>query len=147
MDILHRIGAEGASPDDAYRALATIEGLSEWWTEDTRGDSEVGGLLEFRFVPGNIVMKVLELDPGRRVRWEGVEGGPEEWVGTTITFDLERDGDYTIVMFGHEGWTEAGPFMHHCSTKWAAYLQSLKLLLETGTGAPSPGDVQISNWH
>jgi uncharacterized protein YndB with AHSA1/START domain len=147
MDILHRIGVESSSVDDVYRALSTIDGLSSWWTEDTRGDSEVGGLIEFRFVAGTIVMKVLELEPGRRVRWEGMPGGPEEWVGTTISFDLEQDGDFTIVLFKHEGWKEDVPFMYHCSTKWAVFLQSLKLLLETGAGAPAPGDVQVSNWH
>ena len=147
MDILHRIGVESSSVDDVYRALSTIDGLSSWWTEDTRGDAEVGGLIEFRFVAGTIVMKVLELEPGRRVRWEGMPGGPDEWVGTTITFDLEQDGDFTIVLFKHEGWKEDVPFMYHCSTKWAVFLQSLKLLLETGAGAPSPGDVHVSNWH
>jgi len=38
-------------------------------------------------------------------------------------------------------------FMHHCSTKWATFMLSLKQLVETGKGAPSPDDVQISNWH
>jgi hypothetical protein len=37
--------------------------------------------------------------------------------------------------------------MYHCSTKWATYLLSLKQLVETGTGAPDPIDVQISDWH
>lgn len=35
--------------------------------------------------------------------------------------------------------------MHHCSTKWAMFLMSLKSLVETGKGAPYPEDVQISN--
>ena len=35
--------------------------------------------------------------------------------------------------------------MHHCSTKWAMFLMSLKSLVETGTGAPFPNDVHISN--
>ena len=26
--------------------------------------------------------------------------------------------------------------MHHCSTKWATFLVSLKSLVETGTGSP-----------
>ena len=34
--------------------------------------------------------------------------------------------------------------MHHCSTKWATFLMSLKSLVETGTGAPSPHDVHIA---
>ena len=37
--------------------------------------------------------------------------------------------------------------MHHCSTKWAVFLMSLKSLLESGIGNPEPRDVQISNWH
>jgi hypothetical protein len=34
--------------------------------------------------------------------------------------------------------------MHHCSTKWAIYLMSLKSLAETGTGKPNPNDTHIS---
>jgi hypothetical protein len=34
--------------------------------------------------------------------------------------------------------------MHHCSTKWATYLMSLKSLVETGQGAPNPNDSHIS---
>jgi hypothetical protein len=34
--------------------------------------------------------------------------------------------------------------MHHCSTTWATYLMSLKALVESGTGAPSPSDVHIA---
>jgi hypothetical protein len=37
--------------------------------------------------------------------------------------------------------------MHHCSTKWAVFLMSLKRLHEVGAGEPSPDDVTISNWH
>jgi hypothetical protein len=38
-------------------------------------------------------------------------------------------------------------FMHHCSTKWAVFLLSLKSLVETGQGAPEPNDVKIDNWN
>jgi hypothetical protein len=37
--------------------------------------------------------------------------------------------------------------MHHCSTKWAVFLMSLKALVETGNGTPAPGDVKIDNWN
>jgi hypothetical protein len=33
------------------------------------------------------------------------------------------------------------------STKWATFLLSLRDLVETGTGRPSPNDLTISNWH
>ena len=145
-DILHRIGVENGSPQRVYDALSTLDGLSGWWTEKTTGDTDPGGVIEFRFGPGGIDMQVVELDPGRLVRWE-VVGGPEEWIGTEVRFDIRQDGDWTIVMFQHEGWREPVEFMSHCSTKWATYLVSLKQLLETGTGAPDPRDLLISDWH
>ena len=36
--------------------------------------------------------------------------------------------------------------MHHCSTKWAIFLMSLKSLVETGKGSPGPDDVRIGDW-
>jgi uncharacterized protein YndB with AHSA1/START domain len=146
VDILHRIGVESTSLDDVYEALTTIDGLAGWWTTDTSGDPAVGGVITFRFAPGNIKIRVKELEPTKRVLWEVIDE-PEEWVGTTISFDLLQEDDFTIVLFKHEGWHEPVEFMHHCSTKWASFLLSLKSLLETGTGQPAPRDVQISNWH
>ena len=145
-DILHRVGIKSSSLDDVYEALTTREGLSAWWTNDTQGEGEVGGVLQFRFAAGGFDMKVLELHPSTRVLWEVVEG-PEEWIGTRVSWELKQEGDYVIVLFKHQGWKEPGEFMHHCSTKWAIYLMSLKSLLETGKGAPDPDDVQISDWH
>ncbi|PWI17018.1 SRPBCC domain-containing protein [Streptomyces sp. Act143] len=145
LDIKHRIGVV-SSPDAVYAALTTVEGLANWWTQDTEGDPRVGGVIRFRFVPGGFAMKVLEAQPAERLVWEVVEG-PEEWIGTRVRFELKQEDDFTIVLFRHEGWREPVEFMYHCSTKWATYLMSLKKLVETGKGEPSPDDVQISNWH
>jgi hypothetical protein len=60
-DILHKVGIKSSSLDNVYKALATVEGLSRWWTSDTRGESKVGGVLQFRFGDGGFDMKVLEL--------------------------------------------------------------------------------------
>ncbi|MEU3340845.1 SRPBCC family protein [Streptomyces sp. NPDC002144] len=145
VDILHRIGVT-SSPDEVYAALTTVDGLANWWTQDTEGDPETGGVVRFRFEPGGFDIKVLEARPRELVRWEVVDG-PEEWVGTHIHFDLKQEDDYTIVLFRHEGWREPVEFMYHCSTKWATFLMSLKKLVETGKGDPAPQDVRISNWH
>ena len=144
VDILHRVGIT-ATPEKVYEALTTVDGLAGWWTTDTSGDSD--STLKFRFGEvGGFDMKVLDLQPGKRVLWEVVDG-PAEWIGTTVSFELIQDGEWTIVLFAHAGWREPVEFMHHCSTKWALFLMSLKALVETGTGAPHPHDVQISNWH
>lgn len=143
VDILHRIGVEHATPDRVYEALTTVHGLSGWWTETTTGSTAVGDVIEFRFPPGGFDMEVVEAVPSSRVAWRVVDG-PDEWVGTTIDWELRQDGDWTIVLFRHEGWREPVEFMHHCSTKWATYLMSLKALVESGVGAPAPRDVHVA---
>ncbi|WP_084724555.1 SRPBCC family protein [Streptacidiphilus melanogenes] len=145
VDILHRIGVT-TSPEQVYAALTTVDGLAGWWTEDTDGDGDVGGVLRFRFEPGGFDMKVLDARPKEFVLWEVVDG-PEEWIGTRVRFDLSEADGFTIVRFRHEGWREPVEFMYHCSTKWATFLLSLKKLLETGAGDPAPRDVRISDWH
>jgi uncharacterized protein YndB with AHSA1/START domain len=146
-DILHRIGVITPAPEKVYDALTTVEGLAAWWTGDTAGSGDAGGVLTFRFPPvGGFDMEVVEVKPPERVTWRVIDG-PAEWIGTTINWALRQDGDYTIVLFRHEGWAEPAEFMYHCSTKWGSYLMSLKSLVETGAGAPAPRDVQISDWH
>ena len=78
--------------------------------------------------------------------WEAVDG-PSEWIGTTLSWDLRREGDYTIVLFKHAGWNEPVEFMHHCSTKWAVFLLSMKERVETGKGRPFPDDMKIDDWN
>ncbi|MEO8751513.1 MAG: SRPBCC domain-containing protein [Casimicrobiaceae bacterium] len=149
-DILHRVGIK-SSPDKVYNALTTRDGLAGWWTNHTQGEGSVGEALQFRFDIGGadlegFDMKVLELDPAKRVLWQ-VVAGPEEWIGTKVSWDIRQEGDYSIILFKHQDWREPVEFMHHCSTKWAIFLMSLKSLVETGKGAPSPNDVKIDNWN
>src|SRR5262245_9852258 len=146
-DILHRAGIKSSS-DEVYKALTTREGLAAWWTSNTQGESKVGGTVKFRFSSGGTEiggfdMKVLELQPARRVLWQVVDG-PEEWIGTRVSFDLKQSGDHSIVLFKHQDWKEPVEFMHHCSTKWAVYLMSLKSLVEARKGTPNPNDPHIS---
>jgi uncharacterized protein YndB with AHSA1/START domain len=150
VDILHRVGIK-ASSEEVFKALATRDGLAAWWTTNTRGDSKVGGTITFGFSVddreiGGCDVKVLELEPARRVLWQITEG-PAEWIGTKVGFELKQEGDYAIVLFKHAGWKEPVEFLNHCSTKWAVFLMSLKALVETGKGTPNPADPQISNWH
>jgi uncharacterized protein YndB with AHSA1/START domain len=121
VDILHKVGIKSASLDDVYKALATREGLAAWWTTNTQGESKVGGVIQFRFADsrgveiGGMDMTVLELQPAKRVLWQ-VVSGPEEWIGTKISFELKQEDDYVIVLFKHQDWREPVEFMHHCST-------------------------------
>ena len=136
-DILHRVGV-AAPPQRVYQALTSLEGLRAWWIADTRGDPRPGGTIDFGFTD----MQVVESTPDRRVRWRCTRG-PQEWVGTEVTFDLSSKEGQTFVLFKHSGWREPVEFMHHCSTKWATFLLSLRDMLEGLPGHPYPHDVKI----
>jgi uncharacterized protein YndB with AHSA1/START domain len=151
VDIIHRIGIK-SSANEVYKALSTIEGLGNWWTEEVEGDEQVGGKIEFTFrsetadIKGKMVMQVLDLSPQNSVRWRCVDG-PTEWIGTEITFDLSQQDGQIIIIFGHRKWREAIEFMAHCSMKWAVFLLSLREYIQTGKGKPSPHDLKIDNWN
>jgi len=149
-DIIHRLGIK-APLASVHAALTTVPGLAGWWTEDTAGDAAVGGRLTFTFkspageVIGAMLMEVLETAPGR-VAWHCVDG-PPDWVGTTFTFESSEQDGMVVLLFGHRGWLDATESMAHCSMKWAVFLLSLRELVETGKGRPSPGDLKIDNWN
>lgn len=151
VDIIHRVGIR-APADRVYKALTSLEGLARWWTEEVRGDGRIGGRIEFTFrtpegdLKGQMVMEVKELDAPKSVRWRCVEG-PDEWVGTEVTFRLSQVDGQIIVLFGHRNWREAVEFTAHCSMKWAVFLLSLREYVETGKGRPSPHDLKIDDWN
>ncbi len=146
VDILHRVGV-ASTPDKVYGALTNVAGVAGWWSLETSGD---GTSLQVRFgTAEGFDIQVTDLRPAERVEWT-VVGGPSEWVGTSISFDLSPDmdtpdGDWTVVLFKHGGWCEPVEFMYDCSTQWAMFLLSLKSLVETGVGQPYPYGVKIHN--
>ena len=150
VDIIHRVGIK-AAVSKVYAALSTVEGVAGWWTKNTSGSSKVGGMIGVRFHSsdgkeiGSMNMDVVELEPNSKVHWR-FKAGPEEWMGTDVLFNLSQEGVYTIVLFSHKNWREANEFTSHCSMKWATFLLSLKELVETGKGKPSPNDIKIDNW-
>ncbi len=151
VDIIHRVGIK-APVSQVYAALSTIKGLAGWWTKETTGDSKVGGVISFRFLTpdgkeiGGMGMEVVALAPDVNVHWR-CKSGPKEWIDTDVVFELAQEGEYTIVRFGHKNWREAVEFTSHCSMKWATFLLSLRELVETGKGRPSPHDLKIDNWN
>jgi len=150
-DIIHRIGIK-APLSKVYEAVATAQGIAGWWSEETTGESRLGGVITSVFHSpdgreiGRMNYELTKLNPDKAVHWR-FKAGPAEWIGTDVTFDLSRDGDQTLIVFGHRNWREAVEFMAHCSMKWATFLLSLRELVETGTGRPAPDDLKIDNWN
>jgi uncharacterized protein YndB with AHSA1/START domain len=150
IDIIHRIGIR-APVEEVYQAVASLEGVAGWWTRETSGEAGVGGSFTVVFredtvEKGRMDLEVLELSPPKAVVWH-VTAGPPEWIGTDVTFSFSREGEFTIVQFGHRNWSEPVEFTAHCSMKWATFLLSLRDLVEKGVGSPSPDDLKIDNWN
>jgi hypothetical protein len=92
-EINHRIRTKG-SLDAVYGATGTVEGLTEWWTADTSGSSEVGETIHFRFGKiGAQDMKVTELKKNALVRWTCTKRHSDVWIGTEFTLALKEADD------------------------------------------------------
>src|SRR5664279_4362119 len=78
-----------ASADAVFEALTTTEGLAGWWPPVT-GDGLTNGELTFSFGPASqAVMRVDAAERGVGVRWTNLACIVEDWVGTTLHFDIE----------------------------------------------------------
>jgi len=117
-----------------YEAISTVEGISKWWTKDTTGDGDPGGIMAFRFGNMGPDFKVTAQTEDKEVKWECVAGF-DDWIGTTITFYLDENEGKTRVRFSHDNWKETGDHYAACNFSWARYMMSLRQLCETGVGA------------
>ncbi len=123
-----------APSQKVYEALSTIDGLSNWWTKQTTGESKTGSIIEFKFDSmGHHIMKVLELKPNELVKWECL-GTTPDWIGTILTFQLDDHDGKTRVRFSHDRWKEANDSYANCSFSWALFMVSLRNLCQTGKG-------------
>jgi uncharacterized protein YndB with AHSA1/START domain len=126
------------TPQAAFEALTTVEGLAGWWTSVT-GDGSPGGELQFQFGQGApLVMHVDAADSGSRVQWTCLRYDPlPDWVGTSISFELTPDGSGGCALaFRHRGLTPKLECFDGCKSGWDHFLPSLERYAETGTGHP-----------
>jgi uncharacterized protein YndB with AHSA1/START domain len=134
-----------APAETVYNAITTQEGLAGWWTPETKAKPGIGSIARFVFGPNYFKeMKVTQLQPPTRVEWVCLKGH-EEWIGTTITFEIEKDDKGTVLFFHHDGWKEYTRVFAGCTYDWGIFLRSLRLLCETGKGTPYPNHHSITS--
>lgn len=121
---------------DIYEALTSAKGLSEVWTRELTVYGQVGAVNEFHFGDGDPTkMKIADLTPPKRIEWLCTESDPE-WVGTTISFELNEKQGKTDIILRHANWREVTDFYRSCNYNWAMFLYSLKTYCEDGVGLP-----------
>jgi uncharacterized protein YndB with AHSA1/START domain len=134
MDIRHNVVIK-TTPPVVYQAITTQEGLSNWWAKQTTAKPEVGFLNTFTFGEFKNEMKVTDLVPQKRVAWQCIRS-IDEWMNTTISFDLEERDGRTLVRFVHGDWRAVTDTYAACNYDWALFMKSLKSYCETGSGTP-----------
>lgn len=116
-----------ATPEEVY---AAINNPRAWWDGEFEGSTDsVGDEFTYRYGDKHSALqRVTSLIPNERVSWLVVEGGPtfvetkDEWVGTTIVFEISRAGDETEVRFTHLGLVPSFECYDACSTAWSHYV-------------------------
>ena len=124
-----------ASFETVYKALSTIEGLSNWWTKDTSGRCNTGDIITFKFGEFAMHKKVIESKENEIVEWECKEGNPH-WKDTLIKFVLSKNENKVKVEFSHIGFDKTYQELPNINFSWGRYLVSLRNLCETGQGDP-----------
>jgi uncharacterized protein YndB with AHSA1/START domain len=135
--ILLRVPIE-ADENAIYETVTKPDGVAAWWSNRTEGPLGAGSVMKVTFpdTPMTFDLEVEEEQPPRRVAWK-VLAGPPEWVGTTISFDIESDAERNkSLLFKQDGWAsteESFPFITYA---WAQILPRLKERAETGKANP-----------
>jgi len=131
------------SPEEAFAAITDVRA---WWSGTIEGPTDRLGA-EFSYSVPDIhrsTFRITELEPARRVSWLVLDAwlsfteDPEEWAGTTVTFDLSEVQGRTLVRFTHVGLSPEQECYEVCHTAWGQYvLGSLRSLIESGAGRPN----------
>jgi uncharacterized protein YndB with AHSA1/START domain len=120
-----------------YEALTTQAGYRGWWNKVGEVAQEVGGEAKLCFdkqgTEVNMRFRIEELAPQKAVRWTCIAHDMPSWVNTTLHWQIEGNGEQTLVSLDHAGWSEAPT---EVAQGWKHFLSSLKSYLETGTGQP-----------
>jgi len=128
-------------PQEIFELLLDIK---EWWS-GLYGETITGKSTkiddEFCFLAGEGVhfskQKLVELVPHSKIVWLVLESrltflyDIEEWNGTRIRFDINRQGESSLVKFRHEGLIPEIECYHNCSSAWNGYMKNLERKLTT----------------
>ncbi len=130
------------TPGEVFDAINDVRG---WWGENVSGSNDKVGD-EFTYRVQDIHsshLRVIDLIPNVRVAWLVLDNhmnfveDQQEWVGTTIAFEIVPKDGQTEVRFTHRGLDPAFECFDACSSAWGSLMHSsLPSLITTGIGHP-----------
>ncbi|PST83116.1 SRPBCC domain-containing protein [Pedobacter yulinensis] len=135
-----------ATPAEVFQAISHVRG---WWSENVSGHTDrANGEFTYHYQDVHRAkMQITTFKPDQRMVWHVIDNyfkfttDETEWTGTNIIFDISKQDDRTVLRFTHEGLVPAFECFQICHDAWTHYIQdSLKNLIETGKGSPTPLD-------
>jgi quinol monooxygenase YgiN/uncharacterized protein YndB with AHSA1/START domain len=132
--IVHTVEINGTR-EAVHAALTTIDGLAGWWTPTVAGNPVAGGVIDFTFGGDfNPDMRVDDADADK-VAWTCV-GGHDNWAANVFTFELRGTAPVRL-RFTQQYARELEIDVYGTyNFNWGYYLDSLRMLVETGNGKP-----------
>lgn len=139
MDLSFKVAARIAKPvAEVFEAVVNPAELSRYFTTGgAKGRLETGATVywDFHDFPGAFPVKVVEVDPPRRIVLQWASDDPAGYDTTvTLTFESLDDGR-TLVTISEQGWpeTETGLKASYGNCHgWTQMLCALKAWLEHG---------------
>ena len=126
-----------AEPGKVYEALIEEEHFKAWWTPDVKIENNK---IRFEFNPyGDYVVVEVVKKEQNLIEWKVTDSKmlqTDDWVGTTITFEINKSDNGTDLVFVHTNWKSETECYKKCTDGWQHFIGSLKSYLETGKGQP-----------
>ena len=131
VDIIHYFQVK--SPiESVFEAISSARGISKWWSRETTGYPELGGLLELEFSDDvHWQVQVTEMVPPTEFEVT-LTRADLDWMDSRVGFQLSSGPEAVDVKFYHKGWKEANDHYHISSYCWAMYLRIMKRYVEFG---------------
>lgn len=128
------------SPSEVFKSISNVRG---WWQGEIVGSTEkLNDEFTYQMAEFHVSkQKIIELLPDKKVAWLVTESkinfvaDKNEWLNTTIIFDITKEKNRTKLTFTHHGLVPKIECYGGCSGAWGQLIgQSLFSLITTGKG-------------
>ena len=134
MPDLHHLVRIAAPVTRVNPLVCTGKGFRKWWAEDV--ESAPDGVVTLGFFDRSTVYVLRPIGQATvsRAEWRCESG--DEWSGTRLLFELERQANETVVRFTHADWKAATDYFVSCNTTWGRLMFLLKAAAEEQSSDP-----------
>jgi uncharacterized protein YndB with AHSA1/START domain len=139
-DIRHEIEID-APAEKVFETLIEPKEMERWIASKATVEPHVGGRYDLGWGEWTGAVKILELEPGRKLsyEWPDPTGGTEERPAndTIVTWELEGSGGKTRLTFVHSGFAPDQP-TGFLRTGWLNFMSWVKSISEFGPEWQAP---------